>query len=120
MTTNSRHVPWKGAPIDPDPDGQLRRGATMPTDNLQAKAYRAARTVIHYAKRDSDAVSVLSDGTCEADTETAIFVVKGAERIAYLRGMCERQGLLTRGKPVQAPKTPNAEAGPGAESKGQR
>ena len=22
---NSRHVPWKGQPIDPDPDGQLRR-----------------------------------------------------------------------------------------------
>lgn len=81
----------------------------MPTDNLQAKAYRAARTVIHYAKRDSDAVSVLSDGTCEADTETAIFVVKGAERIAYLRGICERQGLLTPGKPVADPKTPNAE-----------
>ena len=79
----------------------------MPTDNLQAKAYRAARTVIHYAKRDSDAVSVLSDGTCEADTETAIFVVKGAERIAYLRRMCERQGMLTPGKPVTDPKTPN-------------
>ena len=22
---NSRHVPWKGKPIDPDPDGQLKR-----------------------------------------------------------------------------------------------
>lgn len=22
---NSRNVPWKGSPIDPDPDGQLRR-----------------------------------------------------------------------------------------------
>ena len=80
----------------------------MPTDNLQAKAHRAARTVMHYAKRDSDAVSVLSDGTCEADTEAAVFVVKGRENVAYLRGMCERQGLLTAGKPVAEPKTPNA------------
>lgn len=79
----------------------------MPTDNLQAKAHRAARTVLHYAKCDSDAVSVLNDGTCEADTEAAIFVVKGFENIAYLRAMCERQGLLTPGKPVADSKTPN-------------
>lgn len=79
----------------------------MPTENLQAKAHRAARTVLHYAKRDSDAVSVLSDGTCEADTEAAVFVVKGRENVAYLRGMCERQGLLTAGKPVAGQKTPN-------------
>lgn len=81
----------------------------MPTDNLQAKAHRAARTVLHYAKRDCDAVSVLSDGTCEADTAAAVFVVKGAANVAYLRGMCERQGLLTPGKRVADSKTPNAE-----------
>lgn len=75
----------------------------MPSNNLQAKAHRAARTVMHYAKRDTDAVSVLNDGTCEADTETAVFVVKGAEHIAYLRAVCERQGLLTQGKPVDGP-----------------
>ena len=79
----------------------------MPTDNLQAKAHRAARTVLHYAKRDSDAVSVLSDGSCEADTDAAVFVVKGRENVAYLRGMCERQGLLTASKPVADQKTPN-------------
>ena len=82
----------------------------MPTENLQSKAHRAARTVLHYAKRDSDAVSVLSDGTCEADTEAAVFVVKGADNVAYLRAMCERQGLLTPGKPVADPKTPNVRA----------
>mgnify|MGYP003431378587 FL=1 len=72
----------------------------MTTDNLREKAHRAARTVLHYAKRDSDAVSVLNDGTCEADTEAAVFVVKGAANVAYLRGLCERQGLLTPGKAV--------------------
>lgn len=72
----------------------------MSTDNLREKAHRAARTVLHYAKFDSDAVSVLNDGTCDADTKAAIFVVKGPEHIAYLRAMCERQGLLTAGKPV--------------------
>ncbi len=73
---------------------------TVKHDNLREKAHRAARTVMHYAKRDTDAVSVLNDGSCEADTETAVFVVKGPENIAYLRRMCERQGLLTSGKPV--------------------
>lgn len=72
----------------------------MTTDNLRDKAHRAARTVLHYAKRDSDAVSVLNDGTCEADTDAAVFVVKGAANVAYLRGLCERQGLLTPGKSV--------------------
>jgi hypothetical protein len=74
----------------------------MPTTNLQAKAHRAARTVMHYAKMDSDAVSVLNDGSCQADTETAVFVVKGFANIAYLRAICERQGMLTPGKPVAA------------------
>ena len=69
-------------------------------NTMRDKAHRAARTVMDYALLDSDPVSVLNDGTCEADTEMALFVVKGAERIAYLRGMCERQGLLTSGKLV--------------------
>jgi hypothetical protein len=70
----------------------------MPT--LQALAHRAALTLMRYAKRDTDAVSVLNDGTCEADTEAAVFVVKGFEHVAYLRAVCERQGLLTPGKSV--------------------
>lgn len=72
----------------------------MSKGDLRSRAYKAAGTVIAFAARDSDAVSVLSDGSCDADTQTAIFVVKGAAHIAYLRAMCERQGLLTPGKPV--------------------
>ncbi len=37
-----------------------------------------------------------------ADTEAAVFVVKGPEAIAYLRELCKRQGLLTD-KPVTGP-----------------
>ena len=35
------------------------------------------------------------DGCTAGDTEAAIFVVKGPEEIAYLRAVCERQGLLS-------------------------
>ena len=74
----------------------------MATDNLSKKAHSAARTVMHYAKQDTDAVSVLADGESYEDSDTAVFVVKGREQIAYLRAMCERQGLLTPGKAVAA------------------
>jgi hypothetical protein len=33
---NGRNVPWKGAPIDPDPDGQLARLAASIDRMLQA------------------------------------------------------------------------------------
>lgn len=66
----------------------------------KTEAHRAARTLLQYAARDSDPVSVFSDGTCDADTEAAVFVVRGAELVAYLKGLCERQGLLTAGKGV--------------------
>jgi thiamine biosynthesis lipoprotein ApbE len=51
------------------------------------------------AEKDTDAVSVFMAGCTVADTEAAIFVVKGPEHIAFLRALCERQGLLTD-KPV--------------------
>jgi len=54
------------------------------------------------AAKDSDPVSVFMAGCTVADTEAAIFVVKGPERIAYLKALCERQGLLTD-KPVTGP-----------------
>jgi len=41
-------------------------------------------------------------GCTVADTEAAVFVVKGPEAIAYLRELCKRQGLLTD-KPVTGP-----------------
>ena len=56
------------------------------------------------AERDTDAVSVFMDGTGPADTERAIFVVKGRENVGYLMELCRRQGLLTTGKPVEGQK----------------
>jgi thiamine biosynthesis lipoprotein ApbE len=58
------------------------------------------------AETDSDGVSVFMAGCTVADTEAAIFVVKGRERIAYLRALCERQGFLTD-KPVVGVKKRN-------------
>ena len=54
------------------------------------------------AEKDTDAVSVFMAGCTVADTEAAVFVVKGPEAIAYLRELCKRQGLLTD-KPVTGP-----------------
>jgi thiamine biosynthesis lipoprotein ApbE len=78
----------------------------MSTDTLQSKSVRKAyrRTVgqlLDAAEKDTDPVSVFMDGCTVADTEAAIFVVKGPEHIAYLKALCERQGLLTQGKPVE-------------------
>ena len=80
----------------------------MTITKAQRAAHSAVRKVLAYARQDSDAVSVFSDGTCDADTEEAVFVVRGHERVAYFKAMAERQGLLTAGKPVADPKTPNA------------
>ena len=54
------------------------------------------------AEKDTDAVSVFMAGCTVADTEAAVFVVKGPEAIAYLRELCKRQGLRTD-KPVTGP-----------------
>lgn len=72
-------------------------------------------------KAPNDAVSVFMAGCTVADTEAAVFVVKGPEAIAYLRELCKRQGLLTD-KPVAGPvcndchKTPNVRAKPTKEA----
>jgi hypothetical protein len=58
------------------------------------------RQLLAAAEQDTDAVSMFGGGTCEADTDVAILVVKGAENIAYLRGILVRQGMLTEGKAV--------------------
>jgi thiamine biosynthesis lipoprotein ApbE len=60
---------------------------------------RTVTQLLAAAEKDTDRVSVFMSGCTVADTEAAIFVVKGAEHIAYLRALCERQGLLTD-KPV--------------------
>ena len=66
------------------------------------KDRRTVAQLLDAAEKDIDPVSVFMDGSSAADTEVAIFVVKGAERIAYLKALCERQGLLTD-KPVTGP-----------------
>jgi thiamine biosynthesis lipoprotein ApbE len=72
----------------------------MSTDTLRSASVRepSRRTVaqlIAAAQRDTDSVSIFMDGCTAGDTEAAIFVVKGPEEIAYLRAVCERQGLLS-------------------------
>lgn len=76
----------------------------MSTDTTRERTFlrsdrRTVTQLLAAAEKDTDAVSVFMAGCAVADTEAAIFVVKGAERIAYLRALCERQGLLTD-KPV--------------------
>lgn len=56
---------------------------------------RTVTQLLAAAEKDTDAVSVFMAGCTVAGTEAAVFVVKGREHIAYLRSMCERQGLLT-------------------------
>lgn len=61
---------------------------------------RTTAQLLAAAERDTDQVSMFGAGTCEADTDLCIMVVKGAENIAYVKAMLVRQGLLTEGKPV--------------------
>ena len=99
----------EGVALDP-PVGRLvpKRKDTMSTDTM-----RPHRTVLRddrktvtqllaAAEKDTDALSVFMAGCTVADTEAAVFVVKGPEAIAYLRELCKRQGLLTD-KPVTGP-----------------
>jgi len=77
----------------------------MSTDTTRPAFLRDDRRTVNQllaaAEKDTDAVSVFMAGCTVADTEAALFVVKGPEQIAYLRAICERQGLLTD-KPVTA------------------
>ncbi|MGQ3051057.1 MAG: hypothetical protein ACT6S0_04670 [Roseateles sp.] len=79
----------------------------MSTDTARNKATsihnNRARVVnlLDAAEKDTDAVSVFMDGSSAADTERAIFVVKGRDHIAYLMALLERQGLLNAAKPVE-------------------
>ena len=72
---------------------------TMSKTDVLRDDRRTVKQLIVAAQKDTDAVSVFMVGCTESDTEAAIFVVKGSDRIAYLRALCERQGLLTD-KPV--------------------
>lgn len=78
----------------------------MSTDTTRnTSMYRRDRRTVDQllaaAEKDTDPVSVFMAGCTVADTETAVFVVKGPEHIAYLQAVCQRQGLLTD-KPVAA------------------
>lgn len=61
---------------------------------------RTTQQLLAAASLDSDDVSVFAVGTSNADSDVAILVVKGRDNLSYLRAICERQGLLTSGKPV--------------------
>lgn len=68
---------------------------TMSKTSVLRSDRRTVTQLLAAAEKDTDAVSVFMAGCTVADTEAAIFVVKGPERIAYLKALCERQGLLT-------------------------
>ena len=68
---------------------------TMSNTSVLRSDRRTVTQLLAAAEKDTDAVSVFMAGCTVADTEAAVFVVKGREHIAYLRSMCERQGLLT-------------------------
>jgi len=72
---------------------------TMSNMSVLRSDRRTVTQLLAAAERDTDPVSVFMAGCTVADTEAAIFVVKGAERIAYLKALCQRQGFLTD-KPV--------------------
>jgi hypothetical protein len=79
----------------------------MSTDTMSATSVlrsdrRTVTQLLAAAEKDTDAVSVFMAGCTVADTEAAVFVVKGPDAIAYLRELCKRQGLLTD-KPVTGP-----------------
>ena len=79
----------------------------MSTDEMSTKSVlrsdrRTVTQLLAAAGKDTDAVSVFMAGSTVADTEAAVFVVKGPTAIVYLRDLCARQGLLTD-KPVTGP-----------------
>ena len=73
---------------------------TMRASSVLRSDRRTVTQLLAAAEKDTDAVSVFMAGCTVADTEAAVFVVKGPETIAYLKAMCARQGLLTD-KPVE-------------------
>jgi hypothetical protein len=75
---------------------------TMSNTSMLRRDRRTVTQLLCAAEKDTDAVSVFMAGCTVADTEAAVFVVKGPEAIAYLRELCKRQGLLTD-KPVVGP-----------------
>jgi len=62
--------------------------------------HATVRQLLTRAALDSDPISVFQDGTCDADSDAAIFVVKGRAHIDYVMGLAAQQRLLTPGKPV--------------------
>lgn len=80
----------------------------MSTDKMSSASVlrsdrRTVTQLLAAAEKDTDAVSVFMAGCTVANTEAAVFVVKGPDAIAYLRELCKRQGLLTD-KPVTSRK----------------
>ena len=57
----------------------LRNTSTLRSDR------RTVTQLLAAAEKDTDAVSVFMAGCTVADTDAAVFVVKGPEAIAYLR-----------------------------------
>lgn len=57
--------------------------------------------LLNAARKDTDAASVFWLGTCSADSDDCIIVIKGREHSAYIIEVLQRQKLLTPGKDVE-------------------
>ncbi len=57
--------------------------------------------LLNAARKDTDAASVFWLGTCSADSDNCIVVIKGRENCAYIIELLQRQKLLTPGKDVE-------------------
>lgn len=68
---------------------------TRPEKTMLRDDRKTVTQLLAAAAKDTDAVSVFMAGCTVADTEAAVFVVKGSTAIAYLSELCKRQGLLT-------------------------
>lgn len=75
--------------------------ATLSGRTVLNKDRRTVPQLLAAAANDTDAASVFYTGTCDADFDGAIIVVKGREHAAYVVAMLERQRMVTPGKPVE-------------------
>lgn len=74
-----------------------------PTPKRKASR-RTVDQLLTAATKDTDAASVFWDGSCNADSDRAIIVIKGRAHCDYVIEMLQRQNLLTAGKDVETAK----------------
>lgn len=76
-------------------------GLTTPKGTALRTDRKTVGQLLNAARKDTDAASVFWLGTCSADSDDCIIVIKGRENSAYLVELLQRQKLLTPGKDVE-------------------